>query len=178
MSNSTVLDLGCGNGSMLFTLREEGWTGQMVGVDYAAESIELARRLAEEKNLHKGDEVVRFELWDVMQDAFPTTDPNGWLPEGGFDVVLDKGTFDAISLNAEVDEGGRRLCEGYRERVECLVGKGGLVLVTSCNWTEEELQTWFGDGELEFAGKVKYPSFSFGGRKGQTISSVCFKRRI
>lgn len=65
-----------------------------------------------------------------------------------------------------------------------LVREGGLFLVTSCNWTEEELEAWFGEGSPDVeggrfvrVGKVKYPSFSFGGVKGQTISTLCFQRR-
>lgn len=152
---------------MLFLLREEGqWDGRMVGVDYSGSSVELARGLAEAKGLG-----VEFEVWDVMKDA-----PRGDWGEG-FDVVLDKGTFDAVSLCGETDGGGRRVCEGYRERVERLVRGGGLVLVTSCNWTEGELEEWFGGGGLEAVGRVEYPTFRFGGGSGQSISSVCFRKK-
>ena len=123
---------------------------------------------------------VRFEEWATMKEL-----PGNWMlededGEGGFDVVLDKGTFDAISLSEEEDEHGRRICEGYRERVQRLVKKGGIFLVTSCNWTEEELKTWFddGEGELEYCGRVQYPKFTFGGRTGQSITTLCFKRNL
>ena len=164
---------------MLFLLREEGgFEGRMVGVDYSRGSVELARRIAEGKGMAGGGVV--FEEWDVMREE----PGRGWMGEeegegeGGFDVVLDKGTFDAVSLSEEVDEEGRRVCEGYRERVERLVKRGGYVLVTSCNWTEEELEGWFGGGELEVFGRIKYPRFSFGGKTGQSISSVCFRRKL
>lgn len=138
----------------------------MLGVDYSVGSVELARRIAREKNGVVGN--VEFRVWDIMGE-----DP--W--EGGeFDVVLDKGTFDAVSLSAEEDGRGRRVCEGYRARVEQLVKRGGVLLVTSCNWTEEELRGWFEGGELGFEGRVGYPRFSFGGQTGQSISSVCFRR--
>ncbi len=141
----------------------------MVGVDYSAQSIELARMLAREKELD-----VRFEKWDIMKDDGVGRE---WMPDGGFDVVLDKGTFDAVSLSAEVDESGERIYVGYRERVEALVREGGIFLLTSCNWTEEEVEGSFGGGELEVVGTIRYPSFQFGGKKGQTISSVCFKKK-
>ena len=176
-ASNTFLDLGCGNGSMLFALREEEWKGPMVGVDYAAECLELARSVAAGKGLGSGEGEVRFEVWDVLRDAVPVAAESGWMPEGGFDVVLDKGTFDAISLSAELDAHGRRVCEGYKERVEGLVRRGGVLLVTSCNWTEEELEKWLTGGDLDVVGRVQYPSFSFGGRKGQTISTVCFRRQ-
>ncbi|KAF2729192.1 S-adenosyl-L-methionine-dependent methyltransferase [Polyplosphaeria fusca] len=165
------LDLGTGNGHLLFALSEEGWQGEMLGVDYSAKSVQLARDIRHSK----GDDYtgVRFEQWDIL-----TQNAGDWL-KGGFDVVLDKGTFDAICLSQEMDTQGRRICEGYRARVEKLVKKGGCFLITSCNWTEEELKTWFevDGGELVFMDKVKYPSFTFGGKSGTSVATLCFTRR-
>ncbi|KAI8715569.1 Protein-lysine N-methyltransferase EFM4 [Fusarium sp. LHS14.1] len=171
--NTSFLDLGCGNGSLLFSLREEDWTGRALGVDYSPKSVSLARQIATTKE----SENVEFEEWDVIAGPFDTV-LNGAQADG-WDVVLDKGTFDAISLSDEKDTQGRRLCEGYRERVLQLVRRGGIFLVTSCNWTESELRSWFErrDGEgFEVAGRVEYRTFSFGGAKGQTISTLCFRR--
>ena len=180
--NCTFLDLGTGNGHFLFRLREgdeieedSGWGGRMLGVDYSQKSVEFAKRLAADKSM-EGKEDVEFRWWDIM-----TQDPVGVILEGrneaGWDVVLDKGTFDAISLSEERDAQGRRICEGYKQRVVSLIRDGGIFLVTSCNWTEEELSVWFKGGELEYLDSIKYRSFSFGGKKGQTISSVCFRKR-
>ncbi|KAH7263341.1 S-adenosyl-L-methionine-dependent methyltransferase [Fusarium tricinctum] len=173
--NTTFLDLGCGNGSLLFSLREEDWSARALGVDYSPQSIALARQITTTKDgLEKP---VEFEEWDLIAGSY---DPvlKGEQAEG-WDVVLDKGTFDAISLSDEKDAQGRRLCECYRERVLPLVRKGGIFLVTSCNWTETELKGWFEktDGQgFEAISRVEYRSFSFGGQKGQTISTLCFRR--
>lgn len=121
--------------------------------------------------------MVEFEEWDVIDGSFETV-LNGEQAEG-WDVVLDKGTFDAICLSDEKDSQGRRLCEGYRDRVLQLTKKGGIFLLTSCNWTETELKSWFERGDrqgFEVAGRVEYRSFSFGGVKGQTISTLCFRK--
>ncbi|KAL8843968.1 MAG: hypothetical protein Q9176_001663 [Flavoplaca citrina] len=176
---TTFLDLGTGNGEMLFLLRSEGgFTGSMLGIDYSPASIELATRVARQKG-YDTDEEIRFREWDILWE--PTAE-NGW-EEGQFDVVLDKGTFDAISLNEETDGLGRRVCEGYRDRVVKMAKVGGRFLVTSCNWTENELKEWFegkvGDGSshgLEFEGRVEYPKFRFGGNEGQSVYGVCFRR--
>ena len=181
----SFLDLGTGNGHFLFRLRdgeeddEGGWTGRMLGVDYSLKSVEFAKRIAGDKGYGKSEgekAEMQFRWWDIM-----TQDPAGVVLDGknadGWDVVLDKGTFDAISLSEEKDERGRRIFEGYKERVVPLIRNGGILLVTSCNWTEEELNVWFQGGELEYLDTIKYKSFSFGGRKGQTISSVCFRKR-
>ncbi|KAF1935943.1 S-adenosyl-L-methionine-dependent methyltransferase [Clathrospora elynae] len=167
--NSTrFLDLGTGNGHLLFALREEAWHGELVGVDYSAQSITLATSIRDAKDTSFSD--IAFHEWDILSQP-----PGTWLASG-FDVVLDKGTFDAICLSQDMDAQGRRICEGYRERVEPLVKKGGRFLITSCNWTEEELRGWFGGGELAFEGKVRYPSFTFGGKSGSSVVTLCFRR--
>ena len=44
---ASILDLGCGNGALLFELRDEGWAGRLVGVDYSEKSVALARQIQE-----------------------------------------------------------------------------------------------------------------------------------
>lgn len=177
-------------------------------MDYSEASVALARQIASarehgsedepklESELAGGD--VAFAVWDVLAGPFETINPldgregagvGAWA---GWDVVLDKGTFDAVSLSDERDGAGRRICEGYRSRVLRLLRPGGIFLLTSCNWTEAELRGWFegaeepstaafggggGGARFEQAGRIEYPSFSFGGAKGQTISTVCFVKR-
>ena len=162
------LDLGTGNGHLLFALREDEWCGAMVGVDYSAQSVRLAEAIRDTKGEGYGD--IALHEWDILTHA-----PGAWLGDG-FDVVLDKGTFDAICLSQDTDAAGRRVCEGYRERVEPLVKPGGRFLITSCNWTEEELRAWFEHGLFSFAGKVKYPSFTFGGKTGSSVVTLCFQK--
>ncbi|KAF1967141.1 S-adenosyl-L-methionine-dependent methyltransferase [Bimuria novae-zelandiae CBS 107.79] len=166
------LDLGTGNGHLLFALREDGWEGEMVGVDYAAPSVELAGSIRDTKGEEYKD--IKFYEFDILSSS-DSAAPE-WLGEG-FDVVLDKGTFDAISLSEEKDAQGRRIAEGYREKVEGLVKKGGRFLITSCNWTEEEVRGWFEGGEMVFEGRAEYPSFTFGGKTGSSVCTLCFKRR-
>ncbi len=171
---TSFLDLGTGNGEMLFLLREKGgFEGPMLGVDFCASSVELAREIA----TGRGIDDVRFKQWNVMCDEVHEEWPHP------FDVVLDKGTFDAISLSEEKDAGGRRLCEGYRARVGKLIKQNGYLVITSCNWTKSELMEWFsvpkpGDFTLEVCNEVSYPTFSFGGHVGQSISTLCFKKTI
>jgi hypothetical protein len=66
-----------------------------------------------------------------------------------WDLVMDKGTFDALALSQEevTESGGRLPSVVYPERVSRLVKKGGFFLITSCNFTEEEVKRrWTKDG--------------------------------
>ncbi|PYH69757.1 putative S-adenosylmethionine-dependent methyltransferase [Aspergillus vadensis CBS 113365] len=187
--------------------------------DSEEDSDEVDEGGKEGKDGEGGDTNIRFEEWDILHgDVYETTTSEeeggdgerkggkvDWFPydKGGFDIVLDKGTFDAVSLSDEVipDADGaaageghasgktvqRRVCERYPGIVRGLVRKGGFVVVTSCNWTEEELVAWFtradtssaGDGEEDkfvVWGRVEYPRFRFGGREGQGVCTVCFQR--
>lgn len=212
---------------MLALLQKKGgFRGELVGVDYSAQSVELARELqrvrghsayrtdseeeddsedadadeGEDTNIKAGTSAqqapaIRFEEWDilgskaVLSSSGTATEPGAsdealpWLPyaRGGFDIVLDKGTFDAISLAEDAKE--TRVCERYPGIARRLLRRGGFLVVTSCNWTEEELVRWFtgGDGvagadRLVVWGRVEYPRFRFGGREGQGVCTVCFQR--
>ena len=107
----------------------------MLGVDYSKKAVELAQEIARQRGL--GEEV-EFACVDVVRG-----DVTQWAGEG-FDVVLDKGTFDAISLSDEELEDGRRLAEGYAEKIAQTVKVGKWFIITSCNWTEGELKTKVG----------------------------------
>jgi hypothetical protein len=193
----------------------------MLGVDYSAQSVELARRIdatrdavdaeedgegeeadseepqkkkqqqqqEDEKEEEKKKRIppVNFLEWNLLTGPLSPTDPASplhYAPSSSekplFDIVLDKGTFDAISLSATSSPTETHPCEIYRQRLlQLLNPHGGIFLVTSCNWTEKELRGWFEDerdGELTVVGRVEYPTFTFGGMKGQTISTLCFRR--
>ncbi|KAK5632057.1 hypothetical protein RRF57_007771 [Xylaria bambusicola] len=236
---TSFLDLGTGNGALLFALRDNGWEGPMLGVDYSAQSVRFARRIERarrcpsssssandekegeeeedkiggkedverndaagkngEDDEEGGDVDVHFAEHDILHGPATALLDEQYSPSisRGWDVVLDKGTFDAISLSAETidNNSNRRVNEAYGTRILPLVREGGLFLITSCNWTEAELKSWFeGDGAVqgietstdarqgnehwgfEVVGRVEYRSFSFGGVKGQTISSLCFQK--
>ena len=61
-----------------------------------------------------------------------------------YDVCLDKGTYDAISLSPHVPQLNCR--ESYARCVQEIVRSGGMFILTSCNWTEEELKEHFTQG--------------------------------
>ncbi|ODQ82197.1 hypothetical protein BABINDRAFT_158843 [Babjeviella inositovora NRRL Y-12698] len=164
---SYMCDMGTGNGRLLFQLREEGFQGKMVGVDYSEHSVRFARDIAEENEV----EGISFERVDILTD-------NEWLSEerNTYDVVLDKGTLDAIALSD--DTYGERQQTGpqvYPHSIGKLLKKGGIFLITSCNFTEAELVKIIESCEdLKVWKKIEYPVFEFGGIKGSTICSIAF----
>ena len=189
-ASTSFLDLGTGNGEMLFALRGAGFGGEMLGVDYSAQSVELARRIASTRDDMATPSKPNFRVWDLLVSGSGKKEvgreggegEEGEEEEDGkgeglgeWDMVLDKGTFDAVSLG-----GLPGVEEQYIRRVSVLPKPGtGILLLTSCNWTEEELRNWFeGSGDLDYYARIEYPTFRFGGKTGQAISSVCFKRRL
>lgn len=204
-----MLDLGTGNASMLTRLREEGWEGDLWGVDYSTASVRFARRVvgewgrarlageelddgegtkeASEEATAKASREAEFDdlaepslgIHIIPHDVLSTWPPSSSFdthPPGQFDLVHDKGTFDAISLSAEAPTA----CPLYRTRVETLVRPGGLLLITSCNWTEAELEHWIsGDeqGSFQRIGRIGYSRFKFGGQEGGVLSGLCWRRR-
>ena len=62
-----------------------------------------------------------------------------------FDICLDKGTYDAISLSPSDPE--ERKAE-YVHSAATLLKSGGLLVIASCNWTEEELKKQFEPGSM------------------------------
>ncbi len=133
---SSFLDLGTGNGHLLFALRDEDWQGKMLGLDYSHASIDLACQIEEgrsdsleqieESGSHHEHIPVEFRQHDILSP---------YSGDERFDVLLDKGTFDAISLSSETHANGRRICESYRSSVKPFLKAGGLFIITSCNWT-------------------------------------------
>ncbi|KAH8352862.1 hypothetical protein KR084_006936 [Drosophila pseudotakahashii] len=153
-----VLDLGCGNGMFLVGLANEGFD-QLTGVDYSPKAVELAQNIALDNQLS-----ISYQVADLTQ-------PQDAL--GQFDVVHDKGTYDAVSLCPENPKEKRAL---YLATVEKLLRTAdSLFVITSCNWTEEELETSFA-GKFVKHHTIPTPTFKFGGKVGNVVTSVVFKK--
>ncbi|KAF9162132.1 hypothetical protein DFQ26_003845 [Actinomortierella ambigua] len=199
----SVLDLGCGNGHLLLDLAELGFE-DLTGIDYSPSAIRLANSIAKDKEL---DGVIRYAAVDFLAEK----ETLEWSRQGAdgepkkFKVLLDKGTYDAISLHqkkdaaskdqqpqsqlkgeavtkeedkhlAENDDSTEDLADRYPRRVAAMMQDDGRLLITSCNWTQEELIRRFAH-VFEYDSYIRYPTFKFGGVVGQTISSVIFKKK-
>jgi SAM-dependent methyltransferase len=134
--SSTVLDLGCGNGQAAIALSAEGFQ-DVTGVDYCQAAVNLASKIAKQRDAQN----VRFKKCDILSSV---SEIRQCLSRNSFDVCLDKGTYDAISLCPENAKSKR---QKYIENIFELLGSGGntkrFLILTSCNWTEEELVKQF-----------------------------------
>merc|ERR1712203_152785 len=160
-ADASVLDVGCGNGLLTVDLAKEGF--QVVGVDYCEAAIKLAKQVAEQADLD-----LDFQECDILEDL--STSQCTALKKT-YNVVVDRGTFDAISLGEKAVEDKK----SYMRNMGGLLKPEGLLLITSCNWTEEELRAQFSEVFLQ-----KYvlptPSFTFGGVRGNTVTAVVFQK--
>ncbi|CAN0896633.1 EEF1A lysine methyltransferase 2 [Linum grandiflorum] len=180
LSSWNVLDVGTGNGLLLQELAKQGFS-DLTGVDYSEGAIELARNLAS----RDGFSNINFMVDDVLETKI----------ENQFRLVVDKGTLDAIGLHP--DGPIKRVM--YWESVSKLVASGGLLVITSCNSTKDELvqevenfnqrraeasaekepeaSTAAAATPFKYVDHVRtYPTFMFGGAVGSRVATVAFLR--
>ncbi|KAJ9582420.1 hypothetical protein L9F63_003218 [Diploptera punctata] len=154
-----IIDLGCGNGMLLVELAREGFSN-LVGVDYSEKAIELAKSVARSQNL-----TISFEVCDLLSTQNKISEQ--------FSVALDKGTYDAISLHPDNPKHKR---EQYISKVRSLLKPQGLLVITSCNWTEKELISHFCN-EFCLLSVIPTPTFRFGGKVGNLITSLILQKK-
>ncbi|XP_050230039.1 uncharacterized protein LOC126679142 [Mercurialis annua] len=180
LSSWSVLDLGTGNGLLLQELDKQGFS-DLTGADYSERAIDLARKLAD----RDGFPNINFLVDDVLETKI----------ERQFQLVMDKGTLDAIGLHP--DGPIKRIM--YWDSVSKLVASGGILVITSCNNTKDELvqevenfnhRTNVSHGSDISKDQVSrdhpvfryfdhiqtYPTFMFGGLVGSRVATVAFRR--
>ncbi|KAM9952847.1 hypothetical protein ACTFIW_006191 [Dictyostelium discoideum] len=156
---SKIIDLGCGNGMTLIELSKLGFK-KLDGSDYSDKGIELAKRIMEEEGFNH----INYFVDDITDSK---------IEQYVYDAVLDKGTFDAIALSEDRD----RMKQLYKQHVEHILKPDGIFVITSCNYTENELKLYYTSPQFEFIKNIQYPVFSFGGSKGTTQTTLIFKKK-
>ncbi|KAF6736952.1 Protein-lysine N-methyltransferase mettl10 [Oryzias melastigma] len=156
--NAAILDIGTGNGAFLVELAKHGFKN-LTGVDYSPASVELARNVLQTEG-----------LTDITVKEVDFLNCDRELKE--FDVCIDKGTFDAISLNPNNSKEAKKL---YVQALRDALKDDGFFSITSCNWTKEQLLQRFSEG-FEFVQELPTPKFQFGGKTGNSVTALIFKR--
>ncbi|XP_056386033.1 EEF1A lysine methyltransferase 2 isoform X2 [Hyla sarda] len=158
--SSSIVDIGTGNGMLLVELAKWGYNN-LLGIDYCSDAIKLARSICEREGVSQS---IYLQAADFL---------GSFNPEEQFDIGLDKGTFDAVSLNPS-DSGEKR--RQYIKSLCRILKPNGIFIITSCNWTKDELLQQFGD-EFEVTDELPTPSFGFGGHSGHSVTALVFRRR-
>uniref|UniRef100_F1L445 Protein-lysine N-methyltransferase n=1 Tax=Ascaris suum TaxID=6253 RepID=F1L445_ASCSU len=163
--DSRIIDLGCGNGSMLRHLRRLKFS-HLTGVDYCEDAIRLAKSIAEREATNTDMPSINFQVVDLLEDNTLTD---------RYDIVMDKGTWDAMSLSSQKE---RRLSR-YRNFIVNITTIKGLFIIFSCNFTKEELRKQFECKELCLETEIASTnSIMFGGKSGVTSTGAIFRRVI
>ncbi|TRY55381.1 hypothetical protein DNTS_034403 [Danionella cerebrum] len=131
----------------------------LTGVDYSKAAIELTENILEVQGLNN----VTVQMEDFL---------NLSTEMKSFDVCIDKGTFDAISLSPEDREEAKKR---YVASLRTVMRPNSFFIITSCNWTKEQLLQIFKHG-LELVHELPTPLFQFGGVTGNTVTALVFKR--
>ncbi|RLW02118.1 hypothetical protein DV515_00007461 [Chloebia gouldiae] len=132
----------------------------LTGIDYSPSAIQLSEKVREKEGMSN----IKLKVEDFLA-------PSAEL--SGFDICIDKGTFDAVSLDPSDAAGKRKLYVGSLGRV---LKPEGFFLITSCNWTKEELLNEFREG-FEILEELPTPKFCFGGRIGNSVTALVFQRK-
>ncbi|CAL8126318.1 unnamed protein product [Orchesella dallaii] len=160
---SKIVDLGCGNGVMILELAREGFKN-LTGLDYSENAIELSETLL---TTNDHDATCTFQMANLLEEPDK-------LDLGKYDVCLDKGTFDAISLCPDLPQSEAR--SKYFTNVVNLMTDESIFILTSCNWTTPELISMSAD-YLKVHEIIPTPQFMFGGKCGNVVSIVVFNKK-
>lgn len=163
-----IVDVGCGNGHFCLSLAKKGFD-HIIGMDYSDAACQLAEALAEKECIS----CIKYKTGDLLSpDSVESLDA---------DIVVDKGTFDAICLGSldEIPENCSTKSEFfahvYARSLRKMAKSKHTLIITSCNWTEDELVRLFSKERYTRESTISHPSFAFGGSKGSTVSTVIFR---
>ncbi|XP_002722194.4 EEF1A lysine methyltransferase 2 isoform X1 [Oryctolagus cuniculus] len=156
--DASVLDIGTGNGVFLVELAKFGFSN-ITGIDYSPSAIQLSERILEKEGLSN----IKLKVEDFLNLSTKLS---------GFQICIDKGTFDAISLNPDNAIEKRKQ---YVKSLSRVLKVKGFFLITSCNWTKEELLNEFSEG-FELFEELPTPMFSFGGKSGNSVAALVFQK--
>jgi len=125
----TILEVGSGNGILLLGLLEAGYNSEgtiLHGVDYSDAAVKLAQAIAGNRG---GSGGITYTHCDFLQDDPPSPNRSSDSGTANWDLIMDKGTYDAIALGAR-DANGRSPATHYPDRVARLLKPGGIFLIT------------------------------------------------
>jgi len=160
--NEPILEIGCGNGHLIIALAFKGYRN-LTAVDYASSAIDLVQKLIQDKKSKE----IKLQVADILNDSTFSNDQK-------FKLIIDKGTYDAICLNPDIDLDTVKL--KYTEKINHLLDQNGFFLLASCNWTKDELLHSFTSHQLKCVEDIPTVQMTFGGKQGQNVTCLVFKK--
>ncbi|KAM8780703.1 EEF1A lysine methyltransferase 2 isoform 2-T2 [Rhynchonycteris naso] len=145
--------------SCWLTLLAKSGFSNITGIDYSPSAIQLSGSIIEKEGLSG----IKLKVEDFLNLSTELS---------GFHICIDKGTFDAVSLNPDNAAEKRKQ---YVKSLSRVLRAKGFFLITSCNWTKEELLNEFIEG-FELFEELPTPEFSFGGRSGNSVAALVFQK--
>ncbi|KRX13181.1 Protein bicaudal D -like protein 1 [Trichinella nelsoni] len=156
--HSSILDLGCGNASLLLNLAKRGYSN-LTGIDYSDSAIQLAQAKANREKLNQ----IHFQNFDLMI--------NSENLHNKFDVILDKGTFDVISLREDAEKAIPVYISNVTHYYCRKSNLPRLFFIASCNNTRTELINYF-ETNFEIMDEEHFSTINFGGKTGTTLTCM------
>lgn len=175
-----ILDVGCGNSYTLTTLVERAKDKlsvdhldnlRLFGLDYSRNSIDLSKKIVLDKGY---TDVIALEQCDFLNHK----EVSEVTKDMKFDIVIDKGTFDAICLLASDSPEKLKAAKlNYIQSVYSVSKVSSTFILASCNSTEEELLPIFdidspGKRETKLIGRIESPKIQFGGKEGSQVTCL------
>ncbi|KRZ89472.1 Protein bicaudal D -like protein 1 [Trichinella sp. T8] len=156
--HSSILDLGCGNASLLLNLAKRGYSN-LTGIDYSDSAIQLAQAKANREKLNQ----IHFQNLDLLI--------NSENLHNKFDVILDKGTFDVISLREDAEKAVPVYISNVTHYYCRKSNLPRLFFIASCNNTRTELINYF-ETNFEIMDEEHFSTINFGGKTGTTLTCM------
>lgn len=128
----SILEVGSGNGNLLFALACAGYPpSRLAGIDYSPDAVALSSSVAESRGVEFKEIVfAEADFLDERERRTGMPRVSGMRAGEGWDVVMDKGTYDAIALSENVDANGDRVYRRYPLRIAEILKPGGYFLIT------------------------------------------------
>ena len=139
----SILEVGFGNGNLLFALASSGYPPtRLAGIDYSPHSVTLALSIAESRGPEfKNIMFAEADFLDERERRTGMPRVQGMKSGEGWDVVMDKGTYDAIALNESVDGEKKRVYRRYPGRIAEVLKPEGYFLITCGRFSSCQLSS-------------------------------------
>jgi SAM-dependent methyltransferase len=148
-SDARVLIAGCGNSLVPFDMIQDGWTGGIVAVDFASNVIDQMKEKVVQSQLVTDTATARTKQPQDILDyvCADLTQPTLEYTDGSFDLIVVKGTFDAILCS---DSSRANILNFIQNCVRLLSPKHGVLFIMTTGNPDNRLEFLEHHNELSY----------------------------